>query len=219
MDDLRSVFVTGGTGYLGRPLIRNLLARRFAVRALVRPASAHRLSSLCEPVIGDPLLGTSFAAAVRGCGTFVQLVGTPKPSPLKAESFRRVDLGSARESLAVAVAAGVRHFVYVSVAQPAPVMRAYQLVRAEAEALIRQSGLAATILRPWYVLGPGHRWPHLLAPMYWLAEHLPPTRAGARRLGLVTLDQMVAALGRAVERPADGVRVWDVVAIREGNGR
>jgi hypothetical protein len=73
----------------------------------------------------------------------------------------------------------------------------------------------ATILRPWYVLGPGHRWPYLLLPGYWVAELLPWTRDGARRLGLVTLKQMVAALVRVVEDPCAGVRVWEVPAIRQ----
>ena len=49
---------------------------------------------------------------------------------------------------------------------------------------------------PWYVLGPGHRWPYLLLPMYKLMELLPSTRAGATRLGLVTLEQMFALFSR-----------------------
>ena len=72
----------------------------------------------------------------------------------------------------------------------------------------------ATFLRPWYVLGPGHRWPYLLAPMYWIFERLPGTGDAARRIGLVTLPQMVAALVRAVENPARGVRVVEVPEIR-----
>ena len=40
----RHVFVTGGTGYLGRPLIRELLTRCHTVRALVRPGSEKKLA-------------------------------------------------------------------------------------------------------------------------------------------------------------------------------
>jgi len=109
---------------------------------------------------------------------------------------------------------GVAHFVYVSVAQPAPVMKAYQAVRAEAESLLRASGLNATILRPWYILGPGHRWPVLMKPLYWLCERLPATRDGARRTGLVTLPQMAAALVQAVENPRSGVRIVEAPEIR-----
>jgi uncharacterized protein YbjT (DUF2867 family) len=63
---------------------------------------------------------------------------------------------------------------------PAPAMKAYIAVRQECEQIIQQSGLNATILRPWYVLGPGHRWPQMLLPMYWLMERIPPPRANAR---------------------------------------
>jgi nucleoside-diphosphate-sugar epimerase len=114
----------------------------------------------------------------------------------------------------------VRHLVYVSVAQPAPMMKAYVTARASVESRIREAcartWLTATILRPWYVLGPGHRWPHLLAPLYALARANPSTRDGARRLGLVTLAQMVGALVEAVEHPPDdvgGPRVWEVPRI------
>jgi len=141
-------------------------------------------------------------------------VGTPHPNPSKAAEFERVDLASARAAVDAAKAERVRHFVYVSVAQPAPVMRAYIAARAAAEAHLRASGLNATILRPWYVLGPGHRWPVVLVPLYWLAERVPGTRADACRLGLVTIDQMVAALVHAVEHPAEGIAVVEVPRIR-----
>ena len=51
-----------------------------------------------------------------------------------------------------------------------PMMKAYIQVRSECEAMIRESGMNATILRPWYVLGPGHRWPYLLLPVYKIME-------------------------------------------------
>jgi uncharacterized protein YbjT (DUF2867 family) len=94
-------------------------------------------------------------------------------------------------------------------------MKAYIEVRVQGEALVRESGLFATILRPWYVLGPGHRWPYFLLPMYWLFERLPSSRDTARRLGLVTLPQMIAALRQTVENPPDGVRTVSVPEIRQ----
>ena len=69
-------------------------------------------------------------------------------------------------------AAQARRFVYVSVAHPAPVMHAYIDVRVRVEQLLRESPLPCTVLRPWYVLGPGHRWPYLLIPLYWLLREL-----------------------------------------------
>lgn len=199
---------------MGRPLIQELLACGHSVRALVRSGSTGKLPAGAEEVIGDALDAASFAALVPPADTLVHLVGTPHPSPLKARQFREVDLASVCAAVVAVEHSTVRHLIYLSVAHPAPVMKAFIAARMEGETLVRASGLAATILRPWYVLGPGHRWPYLLLPLYRILEALPATRERARRLGLVALDQMVAALVRAVENPGQGVRVVEVPEIR-----
>jgi uncharacterized protein YbjT (DUF2867 family) len=213
----RCVFITGSTGHMGRHLIPALLRRGHQVRALVRRGSESKLPSGCEPIVGDALDRNSYARHVPPADTFVHLVGVTHPNPSKAQQFRAIDLKSAEAAVAAALEAGIRHFIYLSVAQPAPVMKAYIQARSDGEALIRSSGMNATFLRPWYVLGPGRRWPMFLLPMYWLLERLPATRASARRLGLVTIEQMVDALRFAVENPAHGIRVVEVPEIRSAS--
>jgi uncharacterized protein YbjT (DUF2867 family) len=115
------------------------------------------------------------------------------------------------------VARQVDHFIYVSVAQPAPVMKAYQLSRAIAEGHLAQSGLTYSVIRPWYVLGPGHRWPIVLKPFYWIAERRASTRSTALRLGLVTIDQMVATLALVVAAPPKTSRILTVPDIRRAS--
>jgi uncharacterized protein YbjT (DUF2867 family) len=156
----------------------------------------------------------SYAGLIQPAETFIHLVGVARPGPAKAQEFLRVDLASVAAAIPAAITAGIQHFVYLSVAQPAPVMRAYVAARARAEALIQDSGLSATLLRPWYVLGPGHWWPVLLLPGYWIGSLFPASRDTVRRLGLVTLEQMLRALVFAVEQPADGIRVLEVPHIR-----
>lgn len=210
----RAVFLTGASGFMGRRLGAELVRRGHRVRGLVRPGSETRVADGVEVVAADPLDSASYQDRVAGCDTFVHLVGVAHPSPAKAAQFRSIDLASAQAAVRAAKAAGAAHFVYVSVAQPAPVMRAYLAARAEAEQSIRASGIDATIVRPWYVLGPGRRWPLLLLPAYWLLGAIPATRASARRLGLVTDRQMIATLAGAVENPARGVRIVEVPEIR-----
>jgi len=212
--DRHCVFIAGGTGYMGQIFIRQLLERGHEVRALVRPGSEKKLPAGCTPIPGNALDGASYAGKIAPADTFVQLVGVAHPSPAKAAEFRQIDLPAGLGAIAAAKSAAIRHFVYLSVAHPAPMMHAYIAVRSECEAAIESAGLNATVLRPWYVLGPGHRWPYLLLPMYKLAELLPATREGAQRLGLVTLEQMTAALTVAVENPASGRRVVAVPEIR-----
>ncbi|HTT20803.1 MAG TPA: hypothetical protein VMG82_17850 [Candidatus Sulfotelmatobacter sp.] len=155
----------------------------------------------CAVVIGNALDASSYADRTCPSDTFVELVGVARPSPAKAAEFKNVDLQAGMGGVSAAKSAETRHFVYVSVAHPAPMMRAYIDVRIECEAAIELAGLNATILRPWYVLGPGHRWPYFLMPIYKVAQWIPQTRDGAQRLGLVTLEQMVDALRFAVENP------------------
>jgi uncharacterized protein YbjT (DUF2867 family) len=216
---MNPVFVTGGTGYVGRPLIEALLERGHSVHALVRPASAGKLPPGARAVIGDALDAATFAAAIPPAATFVHLIGTPHPNPSKAKEFQQVDLASIRAAVTAAQQASVEHFVYISVAHPAPVMHAYIAVRKEGEALISATGIRATILRPWYILGPGHRWPYALLPLYALLRGIPTTREGAERLGLVTRRGMIAALVKAIEVPqAERVRVLGVREIRRLSG-
>jgi uncharacterized protein YbjT (DUF2867 family) len=210
----QSIFVTGGSGYIGSRLIPLLARRNHSIRALVRKGSERKLPADCMPVEGNALDRSTFVHHIDPAGTFIQLVGVSHPSPSKGEQFRAIDLVSARESVAAAVEAGVTHFIYLSVAHPAPMMKDYIAVRSEGEFLLKASKLKGTILRPWYVLGPGHRWPYLLAPFYWIFERLPPTRASAQRLGLVSVQQMLKALIHAVENPPSGIRIIEVPEIR-----
>ena len=201
---------------MGAPLIRGLIARGHRVRALVRPGSETKLNAACEPVSGNALDVSSYESRIAPSHTFVHLLGVAHPSPAKAAEFQAIDRVSALGAIAAARNAGIQHFIYLSVAHPAPMMKAYIAAREECEAALLASGMNITIVRPWYVLGPGHRWPYVLLPMYWICERIPATRAGARRLGLVTLPQMVRTLISAVENPCIGARFVEVTQIRTG---
>lgn len=181
--------------------------------ALVRQASVKRVPAGCSIVVGDAVDGRTFVEQLQGIDTFVQLVGVPKPAPWKGEQFRAIDGPSALAAIHAARVAGIQHFVYVSVAHPAPVMKDYIAVRTECEAAIAEARLIATILRPWYILGPGHRWPLALLPVYRLLERFPGTREAAIRLGLVTIREMLAAMVWAIEHPPTSVRVIEVPEI------
>ena len=210
----RNVFITGGTGYMGSRLIPVLMQRGHHVVALVRQGSEHKLPASCSALIGDALNGDTYRAAVKGMDTFIHLVGVSHPSPAKAREFVEIDLKAALESIRVASAAAVSHFVYLSVAHPAPVMQAYVDVRMKCEKALAESGLNATVLRPWYVLGPGHRWPYAFIPLYKLAEQVPSMRDAAIRLSLVTISEMISALTYATESSASGIRVFEPRDIR-----
>lgn len=203
---------------MGSRLIPLLAERGHEVKAVVREGSETRLPAGTLSVVADPLRMDSYTEQVRGSDTFVHLIGVAHPSPAKAKEFREIDLPSVQVAVKAARDAGIGHFIYLSVAQPAKMMQAFIAVRSEGERMIRESGFPATFIRPWYVLGPGHRWAYVLLPFYWVCERLPATREAARRLGLVTISQMLDTLVWAVENPSKGVRILDVPKIRESRG-
>jgi len=212
---MSEVFIAGGTGYIGRVLIGRLCARNLPVKAVVRPQSIAKVPPNCRPIPADVLDAATYQGSIAPGSTFVHLVGVPHPAPWKHKAFRSIDLVSLEQSVRAARHAGVSHFIYMSVAHPAPVMKAYVQVRVECEQIIRDSTMPATILRPWYVLGPGHRWPVILLPAYKLCESISATRPAAIRLGLVTREQIVAALETAILQGPRGFRILETAAIRQ----
>ena len=157
---------------------------------------------------------TTFASSILPGDTVIHLVGVSYPDPSKVDLFRSIDLVSIRECAAAAKDAGAHHFIYLSVAHPTPVMKEYVEVRKSGEQIIQDTRMHVTIVRPWYVLGPGHRWPIVLSPLYALASLVPSLRDGAQRLGLVTIRQMVNALLFAVRNIPEKWRVIEVPDIR-----
>lgn len=212
---MQKVFITGGTGYIGRRLIKKLLAQGYEVTALVRKGSEQELPAGTIAIIAYPFQAASFQQYIPERAVFIQLLGVAHPSPKKTTAFKTIDLVSAKASADAALYAGVAHFIYVSVAMgESKLMKAYQDVRREGEEYCVAKGLHCTFIRPWYVLGPGHWWPLLLLPLYGIAELIPFLEEKARAKGLVTIDQMLRALVAVTGSVAIGKRVIEIAGIR-----
>jgi dihydroflavonol-4-reductase len=172
-----SVFITGGTGFLGKAIVEQLVAADRPVRALARSDdAAEALAALgVEPVLGDMLDRTSLEAGVAGCEVAYHVAGAnafclPDPSPLY-----EVNVTGSRNVVLAASAAGVRRLVYTSSAATLGEERGavgseesvhrgwflsdYERSKYEAErAVLRaagESGLEVVCVNPSSVQGPG----------------------------------------------------------------
>jgi len=214
---MQPVFITGGTGYIGRRLIPLLQKQGYAVTALVRKQSLDKLPKGCTPVIADPFDAATYAKDIAPNSIFIHLLGVSHPGPKKKLLFYSVDLASVKASVEAARKAGVIYFVYISVAQyPTKIMESYQDARAQAEQVIRDSGIRAAFIRPWYIVGPGHYWPLVLQPLFRLMEYIPVTAEKAKALALVSLRKMLLALQQAVNNPPNGpLRIIEIPEIRK----
>jgi uncharacterized protein YbjT (DUF2867 family) len=209
---MNEIFITGGTGYMGTRLITLLLAKGYAIKALVRKGSEKKIPTDCKYIIADPFEPTEFENQISPGSVFIQLLGVSHPSPKKKDEFRSIDLRSVKASADAAKHAGVVHFIYISVAQtPTRVMHEYQSCRAEGEKYILGTNIPATFIRPWYVVGPGHYWPIIFLPLFKILELIPATSKKAMALRLVSIKQMLNALLYAVEnKPTDKANIIEI---------
>jgi dihydroflavonol-4-reductase len=113
---MRSVLVTGGTGFIGSNLSRALVAEGCAVRILRRPDSDLRaLGDLeVEHVIGDILNPASVRRAVRGCDTVFHTAAIVSYWRREREQMMRVQVEGTRNIVEASLEAGVQRFVHTS---------------------------------------------------------------------------------------------------------
>ena len=210
------IFITGGTGYIGKRLIKKLVARGYDVTALVRKGSEKRLPKGVRAIIADPFDASTFLEWIPKNSIYIQLLGVSHPSPRKKDKFREINLRSVKTSADAAREAAVSHFIYLSVAMtPSKIMKDFQEVRQEGEAYIRSKNLPSTFIRPWYVLGPGHWWPILLFPAYAIAKFVPSWQQKARAYAIVTIAQVLKILLHVIESPPPKLRIIEVKHIKK----
>jgi uncharacterized protein YbjT (DUF2867 family) len=144
-----TILVSGATGVLGREICRRLRRNGHNVRAMVRPDSkgAEELEALgCTLVQADLREPESLAAACEGVDQVVN-TATAIATRRKGEKLSAIDRDGVIALGQAAEAAGVRHFLFVSIPRGAEPIRFFRHKRA-VEAWLRASGMSATILQP-----------------------------------------------------------------------
>ena len=150
------VAITGATGFVGRHLASLFLRRGHRVRALVRdlPRARFLESQGAELVPGSLDDGAALALLLDGADAAVHLVGIIVERG--AATFTAVHVDGTRRVLDAARVAGVRRFIHMSALGARADERAtpYHRTKWHAEELVRDSGIAAAILRPSFISGP-----------------------------------------------------------------
>jgi nucleoside-diphosphate-sugar epimerase len=195
-----AVFVTGGSGFVGRHLVP-LLARSRRVFALRRPGSPRSSAGAGVISIEADLANTElYAHALAECSMVVHLAAATGKRP--ATEYFRVNTAGTTRLLQACRAAGVPRFLFMStIAATFPDRRHYPYAesKARAESAVRESGLDYLIVRPTVVVGPGApAWTGLAA----LARGAVVVVPGRGRALMQPIDvaDLVTAVGELVER-------------------
>jgi uncharacterized protein YbjT (DUF2867 family) len=144
-----TVLVTGATGFVGRRLVPELVARGDAVRAMTRRPDDY--AGPGEPVLGDVHDPDSLVEAMTGVDVAVYLVHS-----LDDPDFESKDAAAARAFGSAAAAAGVRQIVYLGgLGAEGDTLSAHLRSRREVETLLGEAGVPVTVLRAAIVVGAG----------------------------------------------------------------
>ena len=212
--------VFGGSGFIGRYVVKRLAQRGFVVRVAVRDPN-HALFLKPMGVVGQIVpLGAAItdeaavARAVNGAQVVVNLVGIL--AERRSGDFQRVHAEGAGRIARLCAAGGVLRLVHISAIGADPNSRSrYGATKAAGEVAVRQNFAAASILRPSIVFGAEDQFFNRFARM---AQFLPvmPVICGGTRFQPVYVgdvaDAVMACLGRADTAGGSfelgGPRVW-----------
>lgn len=208
------VTVFGGSGFLGRHVVRALAQRGYRVRVAVRnPNLAGHLQPLgnvgqIQAVQANLRMRWSVDRAVQGADHVINLVGILHESG--RQSFNAVQDFGARAVAEAARAAGARltHVSAIGADENSPA--AYARSKARGEKAVLETLRDAVIFRPSIVFGPEDRFYNRFAALSRISPALPLIGGGETRLQPVYVGDVAEAIARSVDGAVEGGRIYEL---------
>jgi NADH dehydrogenase len=207
------ILVTGGTGFIGQHLVRQLVTQGYDVRLLLRPSPKSPNLPTGLPVqvavssFNDP---RGLRAALKGINTVIHLAGT-EALGIKSD-LDGVDIDGTRAITAAAKEVGIDRFVFLShigadKASAFPVLKA----KAIAENLIIHSGVPYTIFRTAVVYGPNDHFTSSFSRVIEMSPYvLLIPGDGSNMLQPIHIQDLAACVIASLENPESGNRIYTI---------
>lgn len=220
------VTVFGGSGFLGRHVVRALAKRGYRIRVGVRrPELAGHLQPLgkvgqIHAVQANLRYPASVEAATRGASIVVNLVGILAGSG--AQTFDAVHVKGAAAVAQAATAAGARLVHVSAIGANAESASAYARSKAAGEAAVREAAPSSIIVRPSVVFGPEDDFTNRFASLARMMPVLPLIGGGETKMQPVYAGDVASAVADAVDGTAKAGATYElggpeVLTLREIN--
>ena len=209
--------VTGGTGFIGSAVARELTEERESVQVLTRnPFTIPRSRRVAGVyyVKGDVFDPPSLEKAMEGCWAVVnatQFDKAPFENPRKGLTYEHIDGEGTERQVEVAKKAGVKRFIYLSGAgtrdgRSEPWFRA----KLRAEKAVKESGMNWTIFRPSWIYGPEDRSLNKFATFARFLPFIPLIGMGTEKIQPIFVDDIARIVAKALSMPVTYGQTYDV---------
>jgi NADH dehydrogenase len=203
------IFISGGTGFVGGHLCRELLNRGHELRLLTHQCK--QATDGIEHIEGDVTKPETFEESVRGCDAVINLVGIIREFPGRNVTFRKLHIQATDNMLVAARKAGVRRYLQMSaLGTRADAVSDYHKTKWLAEELVRNSGLEWTIFRPSLIFGPKDAFINMLAAQLKLTPIMPVIGSGSYRLQPIHADDVARCFALALEKPETAGQAYEL---------
>ena len=195
------IFISGGTGFVGKHLCRELLARGHALKVLVHRRVGTPEHNVVQ-VEGDVTSPESVLSAMAGCDAAINLVGIIREFPDRGVTFQKLHVQATATVVDMAVKAGISRYLHMSALGVRPeAVSAYHRSKYAAEEHVRKSPLNATIFRPSVIFGLEDAFINQLASLVRLLPAVPVIGNGRYRLQPIHVDDVARCFAMALENP------------------
>src|SRR5262245_43578982 len=144
-----TIFVTGGSGFVGSAIIDELLARGYSINALVNRRPLSPANSRVRSVPGGLFSPAALDEGMRNASAVIHVVGIIMEKPAQGITFERIHFEGTKNVVDAANRAGMKRYVHISALGTRPgAVSEYHLTKYRAEEYVRASGLDWTIFRP-----------------------------------------------------------------------
>jgi len=208
------VFLTGGTGFVGREILHQLHTANHNIRLLARNPGSAALRELrarynVEPVAGDVTDAQSLSGALTGCDAVIHLVGII--SEVGNQTFENIHVRGTENVVRAAQTTGIRRYLHMSALGTQLNARArYHQSKWAAEQLVRNSGLDWTIFRPSIIYGPGDQFVNMYLDMARFSPVLPVIGGHKTKFQPVAVQDVATCFVKALTEPRAIGRTFDL---------